>query len=90
LKIPQLQPGNKDLTDFHKSGGNLYSLLESAIRPDAPIFVTWPVDAKPATMDGQCWRNPDQRIEAYYSPDQLDRCLELMRLRDESYELVNV
>ncbi len=40
LKIPQLQPGDKDLTDFHKSGGNLYSLVESVIRPEAPIFVT--------------------------------------------------
>lgn len=79
LKIPALKPGDKDLTDFHKSGGNLYSLIENALRPDsAPIFVTWPVDAKPATIEKQYWRNPDNCIEAFYMPDQLELCLDIM------------
>lgn len=83
LKIPQLQPGDKDLTDFHKSGGNLYSLVENMLRPDAPIFITWPVDAKPATIEGQYWRNPDQRIEAFYTSEQLEQCLDIMSARGD-------
>lgn len=79
LTIPQLQPGDKDLTDFHKSGGHLRSLIENALHPDAPIYVTWSVNAKPATVDGQYWRRPDERIEAFYTPDQLEYCLGTMR-----------
>lgn len=86
LKIPQLQPGDKDLTDFHKSGGNLYSLIENAIRPEAPIFVTWPVDAQhPTVYDGHGWRNPDQRIEAFYTPEQLDDCLYYMSKQEDQH-----
>jgi hypothetical protein len=81
LKIPQLQPGDKDLTDFHKAGGNLYSLIESMLRPGAPIFVIWPVDSLPGTIDGQWWRLPDQSIEAFYTPDQLDLCLDIEHSR---------
>jgi len=81
LKIPELRPGDKDLTDFHKSGGNLYSLIENALYPGAPIFVTWPVDAKPATIENQYWRNPDNRIEAFYTPEQLEECLDIMSAR---------
>jgi hypothetical protein len=79
LTVPQLRPGDKDLTDFHKSGGNLYSLIESAIRPEAPIFINWLADVKPATIRGQYWRNPDNRIEAFYLPDELAKCLEVMQ-----------
>jgi hypothetical protein len=79
LKIPELQPGDKDLTDFHKSGGHLRSLIDSALHLDAPIYVTWPVDAKPATIPEQQKRNPDGSIEAFYSPDQLAYCLGIMR-----------
>lgn len=78
LHIPSLKPDDKDLTDFHKSGGNLYSLIEAALHPDAPIFVNWPANTKPATIRDQYWRNPDSRIEAFYTPDQLDLCLEIM------------
>jgi hypothetical protein len=78
LKIPQLQPGDKDLTDFHKSGGNLYSMIENALSPDAPIYVTWSADAKPATVPGQQRRAPDGSIEAFYSADELDYCLGIM------------
>lgn len=79
LNIPALRDGDKDLTDFHKSGGNLYSLIENALRPDAPIFVNWQVDTKPATIRDQYWRNPDNRIEAFYLPDQLALCLDAMQ-----------
>jgi DNA primase len=79
LKIPQLQPGDKDLTDFHKSGGNLRSLIENALNPETPIVVTWPADARPATVPGQYVQFPDGRIEAYYTPEQLDYCLGVLR-----------
>jgi DNA primase len=79
LNIPALMDGDKDLTDFHKSGGNLYSLIENVLRPDAPIFVNWQVDTKPATIRDQYWRNPDNRIEAFYLPDQLAACLDTMQ-----------
>lgn len=79
LNIPQLRDGDKDLTDFHKSGGNLKSLIESALREDAPIFVHWLADMSPATIRGQYWRNSNSRIEAYYSPAQLSQCIETMR-----------
>lgn len=78
LNIPTLRKGDKDLTDFHKSGGNLYSLVESVLREDAPIFVNWLADVKPSTIRGQYWQNPDNRIEAFYLPDELSHCLEAM------------
>ncbi|MFT3892986.1 MAG: hypothetical protein QM730_15250 [Anaerolineales bacterium] len=31
LQIPAIQPGDKDLTDFHRSGGSLHGLIESAL-----------------------------------------------------------
>lgn len=77
LIIPRLQPGIKDLTDFHQAGGNLYSLIESVIHPEAPIYITWPADSHPSTIAGQYWRLADQRIEAYYMPNQLDLCLDI-------------
>ncbi len=79
LIVPQLSPGDKDLTDFHKSGGNLYSLIESILRPEAPIFINWPENAKPATIRGQYWHSPDNKIEAYYLPDELAQCLDVMQ-----------
>jgi len=79
LQVPILRAGDKDLTDFHKSGGNLYSLIESAIRPEAPIFVNWRSDVKPVTIQGQYWQNPDNRIEAFYQPDELAQCLQTMQ-----------
>jgi hypothetical protein len=79
LKIPELRPGDNDLTHFHQSGGNLYSLIENALNPEAPIYVTWPIDAKPATIPEQQKRNPDGSIEAFYSADQLEFCLGVMR-----------
>ncbi|MBI5951777.1 MAG: hypothetical protein HY865_08975 [Chloroflexi bacterium] len=75
LQVPALRKGDKDLTDFHKSGGNLYSLIESAIRPDAPIFITWQAGVNPATIRGKYRRNPDNTIEAFYLRDELDSCL---------------
>ncbi len=78
LQVPTLRAGNKDLTDFHKSGGNLYSLVESAVRPEAPIFITWQAGINPATIQGQYWQNPDSTIEAFYLPDELNRCLSAM------------
>jgi DNA primase len=83
LHIPILRKGDKDLTDFHKSGGNLYSLIESVLRPGAPIFVTWPEDAKPITIRDQYWRMPDNKIEAFYLPRELDQCLEVTQLITE-------
>jgi len=80
LWVPALRPGDKDLTDFHKSGGNLYSLVESALRPEAPIFVTWQAESSPATIHGQYWRNPDNTLEAFYLPDELDLCLNIMNV----------
>ncbi len=80
INIPALREGDKDFTDFHMSGGNLYSLIESAVREDAPIFVNWLEGVKPATIRGQYWENPDRRIEAYYLPSELDQCLNLMRI----------
>lgn len=79
LHIPALKQGDKDLTDFHKSGGNLKSLVESSLREDAPIFVHWTADVSPATIRGQYWENPDHRIEAYYLPAELNQCLDVMR-----------
>jgi len=79
LNIPTLRKGDKDLTDFHKSGGNLYSLVESVLREDAPIFINWLADANPTTIQGQYWQNPDNRIEAFYLPDELDHCLAAMQ-----------
>ncbi len=79
LNIPVLMQGDKDITDFHKSGGNLKSLIESALREDAPIFVKWLEGISPATIRGQYWRNSDQRIEAFYLPSELQQCLEIMR-----------
>jgi hypothetical protein len=83
LTVPQLRPGDKDVTDFYKSGGNLCSLIENAIRPEAPIFVTWTEDAKPATIRGQYWHSTDNRIEAYYLSDELAKCLEVMQCTAE-------
>jgi DNA primase len=79
LQIPQLQPGDKDLTDFHRSGGHLDSLIENVLDPETLIHVTWSADTKPATIHDQYWRNPDQSIEAYYTPEQLDNCLGIMQ-----------
>ena len=79
LHIPSLKQSDKDLTDFHKSGGNLYSLIESVLRYPAPIFVTWPEDMRPSTIRDQYWFMPGNRIEAFYLPAELDQCLEVMR-----------
>ncbi len=79
LSIPRLSQGDKDLTDFHKSGGNLYSLIKSILRPKTPIFVTWCANVKPSTIHGQYWSMPDNRIEAFYLPQELDQCLEVMQ-----------
>ena len=79
VHIPALRQGNKDLTDFHKSGGDLYSLIESVLRPGAPIFVNWLADTKPTTIKGQYSQTPDNRVKAYYLPAELDKCLEVMQ-----------
>ena len=81
LSIPALKEGDKDLTDFHGSGGSLYSLIKNALHPTEPIFINWPAETKPATIRDQYKRNPDNSIEAYYSPDQLTTCLEVMQAR---------
>jgi len=79
LSVPALRPGDKDLTDFHRSGGNLKSLIESSIQEDTPIFVNWLAGINPATIHGQYWRNDDGRIEAYYLPAELSQCLDAMQ-----------
>ena len=79
LNIPQLQPRDGyDLTDFHQQGGHLGSLIENALDPETLIRVTWPADTKPATVPDQYWRNADQSIEAFYTPEQLEECLGIM------------
>jgi len=89
LHIPILRKGDKDLTDFHKSGGNLYSLIESVLCPGAPIFVKWPEDAKPITIRDQYCRMPDNKIRAFYLPQELDQCLQVMKVMAEP-DLVQV
>jgi len=79
LTVPQLRPGDKDLTDFHKSGGNLCSLIENALHPEKQILITWPADIKPVTVDGKYEVTSDNRIAAHYFPDELNRCLEVMQ-----------
>jgi DNA primase len=75
LKIPQLREGDKDITDFHKSGGHLRSLIENALDPETPVRVTWSTDTRPAAIPGQYSRNPDGSLEAFYTREQLDDCL---------------
>jgi hypothetical protein len=42
LRIPMIKPDDKDLTDFHKNGGNLYDLIESALHVNAQADTTQP------------------------------------------------
>jgi DNA primase len=79
LKLYELREGDKDLTDLHKSGGDLQSLIQNALRPASPIKITWPAGSKPATIPERYTRNSDNCIEAFYSPEELELCTKVMR-----------
>lgn len=79
LTIPALKAGDKDITDFHKSGGNLHSLIKNALHPETPIRITWHDGMPLATMRGQYTIKPDDSIEVFYYPEQLEICLDLTR-----------
>lgn len=75
LTIPALKAGDKDLTDFHKSGGSLHSLIENALHPETPIRINWH-EGMPV-IRGQWQRLEDERIQAVYTRDDLRVCLEV-------------
>ncbi len=49
-----------------------------------PVVLTWPADSKPATVDGQWWRDDSGIIHAVYnSQDELQTCLGIMEAAND-------
>jgi hypothetical protein len=38
------------------------------------------------SLPEQYWRNPDNRVEAFYMPDQLELCLDIMNAQRNPFQ----